>query len=64
MRNRYISSAARYLQKEIERLRKTVTEETIRESIAKENKESALKRIEELESQIEMLEPKTAFASL
>lgn len=64
MSNKNISSAARFLQKEIERLRKTVTEETLRESIAKENKENALKRIEELESQIEMLEPKTAFASL
>lgn len=59
-----ITSAARFLQKEIDKLKKEVQTQELKESIARENKENALKRIEELENQIEVLEPKTAFASL
>lgn len=59
-----ITSAARFLQKEIDKLKKEVQTHELKESIARENKENALKRIEELENQIEVLDPKTAFASL
>lgn len=59
-----ITSAARFLQKEIDKLRNEVLTQQLKESTARENKENALKRIEELEAQLEILEPKTAFASL
>lgn len=59
-----INSAVRFLTKEVERLKKEVQTQELKESVARENKENALKRIEELEAQIEVLEPKTAFASL
>lgn len=59
-----ITSAARFLQKEISRLKNEVLTQQLKESTARENKENALKRIEELEAQLEILDPKTAFASL
>ena len=59
-----INSAVRFLTKEVERLKKEVQTQELKESVARDNKENALKRIEELEAQIEVLEPKTAFASL
>jgi hypothetical protein len=59
-----ITSAAKFLQKEIARLNNEVLTQQLKESTARENKENALKRIEELEAQLEILDPKTAFASL
>lgn len=59
-----ITSAARFLQKEIDKLKNEVLTQQLKESTARENKENALKRIEELEAQLEILDPKTAFASL
>lgn len=59
-----INSAVRFLTKEVERLNKEVQTQELKESVARENKENALRRIEELNEQIERLDPKTAFASL
>lgn len=59
-----INHAVRFLEKEIDRLKKEVTTQELKESIAKQNKENALKRIEELQNQIDVLDPKTAFTSL
>lgn len=59
-----VSTAAKYLRKEIARLEKESEAWLLKESIARENKENAQRQIEKLEAQIEELEPKTAFASL
>lgn len=59
-----LTSAASFLQKEIDKLKNEVLTQQLKESTARENKDNALKRIEELEAQLEILDPKTAFASL
>lgn len=58
------SKAAAYIQKEIDRLNKEADAWKIKESIAYENLENTVKRINDLKEQLEKLEPKTAFASL
>jgi hypothetical protein len=47
-----IRGAAKYIQKEIDIQQNIVTTETLRESLAKENRERALKRINELKEQL------------
>lgn len=59
-----VSTAAKYLRKEITRLQKESETWALKESIAKENYENTQRQIEKLEAQIEELEPKTAYDSL
>lgn len=47
-----LNSAVRFLKKEIQKLESIVTTETLKESIARETREAAEKRIEDLKTQV------------
>ena len=47
-----LTGAVRFLKKEIEKLQNVVTTETLKESIARETREAAEKRIEYLKTQV------------
>ena len=47
-----LTGAVRFLKKEIEKLQNVVTTETLKESIARETREAAEKRIEDLKTQV------------
>ena len=47
-----LSGAVRFLKKEIQKLQNIVTTETLKESIARETREAAEKRIEDLKTQV------------
>jgi hypothetical protein len=47
-----LTGAVRFLNKEIQKLQNIVTTETLKESIARETREAAEKRIEDLKTQV------------
>jgi polyhydroxyalkanoate synthesis regulator phasin len=51
-----LNGAIRFLNKEIQKLQNIVTTETLKESIARETREAAEKRIEDLKTQVAKLE--------
>lgn len=62
--SRNITSASKYLRKELDKLHKEQQLWILKESVAKENAARLNSRISELNEQIDLIEGKTAFASL
>lgn len=64
MSTRNITTASKYLRKELDKLRKEQELWMLKESIAHENAIKTSNRIHEIEEQVELIEGKTAYASL
>lgn len=65
MSNRNITTASKYLRKELDKLQKELELWELKKSVAHENAAKTTARIQELEEQINTVEGKTtAFASL
>lgn len=64
MSTRNITTASKYLRKELDKLRKEQELWMLKESIAHENAIKTSNRIQEIEEQVDLIEGKTAYASL